>query len=419
MMEKIKVFWFCNAAFSNTKSNATGTWLYAMANALAGSGEIQLFNITQGPVKNATRQDYQSIRQWIIPYKSFKINVLPSLRTIREIQAIVDDVKPDIIHIWGTERYWGLLTARGYLNGNIVLEIQGLMFVIEKYFYSGLSFLDIIKCFGINEFIKPTGSLFGQKYAFRRWGKFEKEMLMKHDIISTQSDWVRVHVKDVNPAAQLFKTSISLRSEFIEADRWDIDRCEPYHIFTSISSVVSYKGLHILLDATALLKKRYPQIRLLIAGPVLHGIWQGGYTKWLKKKIKLLSIDENVLWLGQLDAKNLVMQMHKANVVVIPSFVESYCVALDEALTVGVPTVATFAGAMPELAMHEKTALFFSPGDVAMCANAIGRFFEDRGFAKEISWNAYNEKRTKICPDIVSSQIAIYREIIDNNGNKQ
>ena len=105
--------------------------------------------------------------------------------------------------------------------------------------------------------------------------------------------------------------------------------------------------------------------------------------------------------------------MHKANVVVVPSFVESYCLALDEALTVGVPVVSSFAGAMPELATNEKSALYFPPGDIVMCANAIERFFVDRNFSKEVSSNSYYEKRSGNNINIARSQLAIYHHILE------
>jgi len=411
----MKVLWFCNAEFSELKSAATGTWLHSMANALVNSGEVQLYNITQGKVKHITRHDHQSITQWLVPVQSLTKFGLPRSKTIYEIQQIVNEVKPDVIHIWGTESYWGLLTARGYLKGNVILEIQGLKFVIEKYIYSGLSSLDIFRCFGLKELLKPSVSLPGVKSSFRQWGKFEKEMLMKHHIISTQSNWVRTYVKNLNPFAQVFNTTILLRNDFLEANKWEMESCVPYQIFTSTSSSISYKGLHILFDAVAILKLRFPKIRLCIAGSIKSGIRQDGYSKWLQRKAKKLGILENIFWLGSLNAHNIVNQMYNANVVVVPSFVESYCLALEEALMVGVPTVVSFAGAMPELAVHEKTALFFPPGDAAMCANAIEIFFEDKEYANTISQNAYNEKVVKKELNIAQIQLSIYANILSAN----
>lgn len=404
----MRILWISNIELTG-ELKGSGSWIFAMANALVNTGAIQLYNITQGKVKYATRQDFQSITQWLVPFESLKSNGLPCSKTILEIQRIVDDIKPEIIHIWGTENYWGLLTARGYIKGNIILEIQGLKFAIANYFYSGLTLRDIIKCFGLKEFLKPSVSLIGINYSFKKWGKFEKEMLTSHRIISTQSNWVRAYVKEVNPLAQIFNTSILLRTEFVETEKWNVEKCVPYQVFTSASSDLSYKGLHVLLDAIAILKKRYARIRLCIAGSTKSGLREAGYSKWIKKKIKQLGINENISWIGPLDARNLILQMHKANVVVVPSFVESYCLALDEALTVGVPTVASFAGAMPELAIHEKTALFFPPGDIAMCANAIEKFFANKEFSKIVSQNAYKEKKTKIHIDIAGLQMSFYR----------
>lgn len=410
MDNKIKALWFSNVAFSDTKSNASGTWLHSMAEALIKTGSINLFNITHGKVKKLTQKKDSTIQQWLVPYTS---SVLPDLTIIHQIQRVVEEIKPDVIHIWGLETYWGLLTARGYIKGNIILEIQGLKFAIEKHFYSGLNIVDIIDCIGIKELLRPFGSLIGQKYLFKKWGRFEREMLIMHTHISTQSDWVRANVQNVNYSATIYKTAIALRSEFVNAAKWEEVNCSPYQIFTSTSSIISYKGLHILLDSVAILKKKYPTVKLEIAGYVASGIRQDGYTKWLKKKIIKLGIYENVNWLGALDASQIVYHMKKANVVVVPSFVESYCLALDESLTVGIPTVVAYSGAMPELAVHEESALFFPPGDKEMCAYYIQKIFDNSLFAKQISYNAYQSKRINSQINVGDMQLSIYSNLIN------
>jgi glycosyltransferase involved in cell wall biosynthesis len=231
-------------------------------------------------------------------------------------------------------------------------------------------------------------------------------------LISTQSDWVRSQILEINPEAQIFCTSIALRSEFIDSHKWDFTICEKYRVFTSTSYLNSYKGLHILIDAIAILKNRYPQISLHIAALNVIGIRESGYSKWLKNRIKKLKIDKNIFWLGPLDAINLVKQIHIANVVAIPSFVETYSLAFEEALTLGTPTVASFAGAMPELADHKKSTLFFSPGDAVMLARSIEIIFSNHDFAKKISKNSYNKKILNSNSDVGQSQLEIYKKIL-------
>lgn len=413
---KIKVLWFCNIEFSEMKSVTTGSWLYSMSEALINTDDVELFNITQGNVREVTRQNYKSINQWVVPASSLGKNGLPKTKIIQGIQRIVEEVKPDIIHVWGTENYWGLLHSREYIQGNLILEIQGLKYAYAKYFYAGLTLIDIIRCFRLKEFIRPSGSLVGLKLGFERWGRFEKEMILKSEFISTQSEWVRTHISYVNSYAKLINTQIALRSEFLECTKWDIGACIPFQIFTSSSSSsISYKGLHILFDAIGILKKKFPKIKLNIAGSISSGLRLDGYSKWLQDKIKKNGICDNINWLGSLDAENIVKQMQKSNVVVVPSFIETYCLALDEALTVGVPTVVSFSGAMPELAEHKKTALFYSPGDVEMCANAIQSFFLDKNLAIRISENAYNDKSKKDNKNIALSQLNTYKAIKNNS----
>lgn len=410
MDNKLKVLWFCNVDLSDTEPNATGTWLHTMADALIKTGEVELYNITLSNVRVQTYENHSSLKQWMLPNEPLT-DGLPSSKTIEKIRAIVSAVNPDLIHIWGTENYWGLLSARGYIKGQIILEIQGLKFVLHKYFYAGLSFKDVIKCISLKEIIKPKVSIISQKKSFKKWGEFEKEMLVKHNVISTQSDWVRSYVKNENNNANIISTSILLRKEFLMAKKWDVNNCVKFRIFT-IASGASYKGLHVLLDSVSVLKKKYPEVSLIIAGKIKKGIREGGYSKWLKKRTKELNIVENVNWVGSLNADSMVGQIHQSNVVVIPSFLESYSLAFDESLTVGAPTVTSFSGALPELAIHEKTTLFYPPGDAIMCASAISKFFDNESYASMISQNAYDEKKRKHKEKIINPQLDIYRKLL-------
>jgi glycosyltransferase involved in cell wall biosynthesis len=407
----MKILWFTNIEINND-SCGSGSWISSMADLLAKKNTIQLNIITQGNVKTIIRKDYQSIKQWLIPSKLRKYNGLPRLKTIREIQKIIDEIKPDIIHIWGTENYWGLLLARGYIRGKVIVEIQGLKFEIAKYFLFGLSLLEIFQCFGLKEFLKPSVSLIGLKFSFIRWGRYEKEILIKSPFISTQSDWVRTFVKELNPKAKIFNTTISLRPEFLKGLKWDINNCIPFQILTLSASDISYKGLHVLIKAIIILRKKYPHIKLHIIGYTRTGLKESGYSKYLKRIIRKSGIIENIIWLGSLNAKNIVQQMLRANVVVVPSFIESYCLALDEALTIGVPCAASFAGAMPELAIHNKTALFFTPGDSIMCANSIETLCTNKSLANNISQNAYAEKNSNRDLNVTDLQLSIYTKLL-------
>ncbi len=416
-MVKIKVLWFCNVDFSARSSKNTGSWLFSMANALSKNGMVDLYSITHGDVSHVEYSKQAHLAQWVIPYSKLNSRGLPNEKTIITIQQLVNVIKPDLIHIWGTENYWGLLYTRGFISGNVLLEIQGFKYICSRYFFHGMSFMDIIKCFSIKEFFKPSTSILGLKNSFRKWEVFEKEIIKNCNNISAQSEWSKVHVKSINYNANIFNSKIALRNEFVNSEKWDIEKCNPFEIFTTLSNVsISYKGLHILFDAIGILKSRYPKIKLFIAGEIpARGIRTNGYFRWLLSKAKKNGIEDSIVWLGSLNANSLIKQLRLANVVVIPSFVESYSLALDEALEIGVPTVVSFSGAMPERVEHEKNSLLYQDTDIETCANAISRILCEDNLAKKLSNNTLNNKYNKTESHIARNQIDIYNQLININ----
>ena len=62
---------------------------------------------------------------------------------------IEQEVKPDLVHIWGTESIWADVYRKGYIKAKAVLEIQGLISAYVKYYYGGLNFSELLKCHSI------------------------------------------------------------------------------------------------------------------------------------------------------------------------------------------------------------------------------------------------------------------------------
>jgi len=409
----MKVLWFSNIEI-NDNISSTGTWIFTMANELLASGQVELINITEGNVDKFERRDIGKLKQLIIPKSKLKKG-LPNNDIIEGIVEWVEEIKPDMIHIWGTENFWGLLFSRGFLHQKVIIDIQGLKYIWCKYFFTGLTINNIFGCIAFKDFIRPQFSIFGRAKSFKKWGNYELEILKKINNIGVQSKWVHSHMKIVNPRANLFESKIQLRKPFLISDKWNKNNCEQYRIFTSTSAVLSYKGLHILIEAISLLKKNYPNIKLAIAGHISNkGIRQNGYDKFVINKIEKNNLSDNIIWLGSLDAESLAKELLKSNVCVVPSFIESYCVALEEALTLGTPSVVSFSGAMPELAKHEFSALYYSSTDAVDCASQIEKLFEFSR-AETISKNAVESKKERLNKiNFAQEQLNVYRSIINN-----
>jgi len=407
----MRVLWLSNKILQEKDIGTTGSWLEPMAQALVRSGEIELGNITAGKVNSLTRHDYGAIKQWLVPVRRLGRHGLPSHDVVADIVKVVVEFRPDLVHIWGTEAYWGLLTARGIIRLPALLEIQGLKGAIARVFEGGLNVREQMACIGLKEIVRGT-TTFQVKKQFGRWGAFEREMIQSHRFIFTQSEWVRAHVAALNRSSTIFHTARILRKQFYIASVW-----KPIYskrIFFSAAYAAPFKGLHTALNALAILKQRFTNIQLRIAGAIQKvGIRQDGYVQWLNRLVRKLDIDKNVKWLGALSADGVVSEISSCAAMVIPSFIESYSMTMQEAMYLGVPVVASYVGGLPSLAKDEESALFFPAGDAEMCAYQLERLLIDPGLAERIGKRAREEVLFRNEPErIVRNQIEIYRQVL-------
>ena len=419
-MKKIKILWFCGSQFSEQKIKTTGTWLIAMGEAIANIPGLKLYNVTYGNVDTITQKNFRNITQWIIPYKETINHVQSSNELTSFIKKINDEISPDSIHVWGSEVGFGYALVETNLQTPILLDIQGLLFVIVKDYYGGLSRRDLLQCIGLKEILRPRNHPYFIRRTFKQRGKNELLLFSKLKNISVQSEWVNSIIKNINPKCNIYQTGIMLRSEFYMTHAWEQQKnIETINIFTSCSGPIPYKGLHVVFEAIAILKNKYPNIKLNIGGDIQiqkkYGCIRDGYTSWMLKRIIKLGIQNSISWLGMMNADEMINEMHRSSMVVIPSYVETYSLFLAESMMVGVPSVVSFAGAMPQLGTHNKSALFFPVGDHWSCAQQIERIINEPELANKLSTEARItafQRNNKT--NVIQTQLDIYDKIINS-----
>ncbi len=408
----MKILWLSNKAQTNRDSGSTGTWLDALAQGLVTSGDVKLGNVAMGDVTEVTRRDSGDIDQWIIPV--LKIGGNGSLPGSFEnnIRQVFKEFTPDIVHVWGTEGAWGLLTERKIFDVPVVLEIQGSKRIIAKYYTGDLSLSEITRCVGVKEILRRS-TMFQGKRQFEKWGKQEEKIIKAHKYVIVHNEWEKAQIMAVDHTINVFQNDFALREPFYSAEPWRPN--DNPVLFCSAAYPAPFKGLHVAVRAIKILKRKYPDIQLRIAGIASQsGIRRDGYIAWIEEEIRNSGIEPNVTWLGSLSATQMVEETQKCSAVVIPSFIENYCLSLAESMMLGAPVVASFAGGMPCLAKHQETALFYPPGSEIMCAYEVDRLLSDRVLANIISANSRtlalkrNNRET-----ILKTQIDIYHRIAD------
>jgi glycosyltransferase involved in cell wall biosynthesis len=151
----------------------------------------------------------------------------------------------------------------------------------------------------------------------------------------------------------------------------------PGRIVTTSSADVPLKGLQFLIEAIAKLRTER-DVHLVVVGKARkRGL--------AAQAIDRLGVGEAVTFRNQIDRLELVKLYAEAEVAVVPSLYEGFSLPAIEAMSCGVPLVATDAGALPEVVGADgDSALLVPPKDAGALAGAIGRVLSDKTLAARL-----------------------------------
>lgn len=159
--------------------------------------------------------------------------------------------------------------------------------------------------------------------------------------------------------------------------------------------LVYEKGVHDLLRAMPRLRRRYPGIRLVVAGA-------GPLDESLKQQARQLRLGRSVAFAGFVGDEELAALAAAAECVVVPSLYEPFGLVALEAAAVGTPVAAADVGGLRELVVQGQTGLRFPAGDVAGLADAVTALLSDQVLARRLGRAA----RARAAADYSWDQIA-------------
>lgn len=147
------------------------------------------------------------------------------------------------------------------------------------------------------------------------------------------------------------------------------------------SRLSPWKGQHVLLEAAAMLRPRYPDLTVLLVGSPLFG--EDAYAEELRHRASVLGLGRHVKFLGF--RSDIPALMSLCDVVVHTSVEpEPFGRVIIEGQFAGKPVIATAAGGAVELIDHGKTGLLVPPGDPSALADAVRLLMDDAPLATRI-----------------------------------
>lgn len=161
-----------------------------------------------------------------------------------------------------------------------------------------------------------------------------------------------------------------------------------------------YYRVENTLEAFALLRSRYPEATLTLAG-------DGGERARLERLATALGTD-GIRFLGRVEPALMSALYDEADIFVNSSIVDNQPLSVLEAFAAGLPVVSTPTGDIASLVRDGETGLVIPPGDPSAMAKAVMRLLEHPEQALQIARHARDQVEAHSWPRVRAQWAAVY-----------
>lgn len=338
---------------------------------------------------------------------------------------ILDDFRPDIVHIFGTEFPHTLSMTRAFGSPeHTLIGIQGLCRTIADTYMADLpyrvrrrkTFRDRVR----------RDSIEAQQHKYEMRARNERLAILGTGHVTGRTVLDRRETNAINPDALYHPMNETMRSCFYSG-RWNPENCEAHSIFLSQGDY-PLKGFHYLLLAMPRVLEQYPDAKIYCAGNSIIGNYGGlypethkvplalrisSYGKYLLHLIHELHLEGHVFMTGSLSAGEMKDRFLSSNVFVCPSIMENSPNSLCEAMLLGMPVVAARVGGVPDLINDGEEGLLFTGGSDRELADCIIRVLDDSDFSYKLGAQARRTAKVRHNPDTNFRRLVeIYRSML-------
>lgn len=408
------ILWFCNSPCGSLRRSGTSRvihgWMISLEDEVKKSPEIDLHvayfsetdkesfefeGVTYHPLFNPrSKNSLARVLDRRKPVSSTDGKMLPLML------KVVEEVKPSLIHVHGTEERFGLIQE--YVkNIPVVFSIQGLLAPYSEKYFTGLPNKDI---YGFESW-KDKLKLVSYRNEFKNFyerGKRECRYLKKAHYIFGRTAWDEYITGLMNNQRKYYVVDEILRSQFY-GKQWRKESFSKasFKIVSTISGGI-YKGYETVLRSAALLKQ-YSGIDFewIIAGYDQESKW----VRIAERYTNIKTADVNVKLLGRIDAEQLSCLLADSDIYVHVSHIENSPNSVCEAMLVGMPIIASFAGGTASLLTTKKEGILVQDGDPYVYAGAISYLYHHFDIAKSYGENARRRALERHNPERIGKQL--------------
>ena len=251
-------------------------------------------------------------------------------------------------------------------------------------FPAGAAAVEIGNKYGIKTYVTAHGSDMFEVYKKQPYmrsiirkvlknadGVFAVSNALRHEIIATGVTGISDKMKlswnsvDINKFSNIDNDSFKRENNLSD---------KPIVLF--VGNLIKRKNVDSLLEAKKIANSDY---YLVVVG-------DGPLFKKLKTKVKEENIPDVIFTGSRNDVEKIIPS---CDVLVLPSFSESFGLVLIEALACGKPVIGSDVGGITEI-ITDEVGLLVNPNDISSIAHAIDRIVNDNDLRQLLSSNARN-----------------------------
>lgn len=266
-----------------------------------------------------------------------------------------------------------------------LLEKEDIDIIHGHYLFpAGAAAVEVGKEYGIKTYVTAHGSDMFELYKSQPLmrptiknvlkdadGVFAVSNALKHEIVATGvvgiADKTKISWNSVDVDKFSLKNNDSFKKEFKLEDK-------PIVLF--VGNLIKRKNVDSLLEAKKIANSDY---YLVVVG-------DGPLYKKLTKKVEDENIRDVIFTGSRGDVENIIPS---CDLLILPSYSESFGLVLIEALACGKPVIGSDVGGISEI-INDDVGLLINPNKVSTIAKAIDKLVNDEDLRLILSMNARN-----------------------------
>jgi glycosyltransferase involved in cell wall biosynthesis len=182
----------------------------------------------------------------------------------------------------------------------------------------------------------------------------------------------------------------------------------PLRKITVVANLRKEKGHDVLIDAAPEILRHFPDASFDVVGA-------GAELEALQARANAQGVSDAFTFTGY--EADVAQRLKDADIFVLPSRSEAFPNAILEAMSAGLPIVASAVGGILELIQDGRTGLLVAPGDPHALAHSVCRLMSNRAFGARLGKAACQEVQGRYSFDRMTSAFEnIYLTELNRRG---